>query len=681
MRFSLTIVMFSALLLSGCSSLAGGLGKHDSATSVPTGGGILSQLRPKVDPRFVAKAQQEELERTAAQAAQAQAMRDQAQAQATADGNGRVLPQVSTDPIASQQAVAANIGLPASVDTSISANVTGSAAPTGVPDMWSGGSPIAPTPPPQLVADARKGQAATYGSYNGTVPPPPPGSLAGGSLTPPPPAVTLSTQANMQGADPNNPYGNPYANPYVNPYANPYLNPYAVPYQGGYPAMMPPQQPERPAGLFGSGQAVPRANAGSDAPVERKRANFIPITPTGMEARSPYKQRDDLKVLWKGAQTGASLQQFTRDAKLAENLSKIDVSLPGDATKGSFSVGQRQVDTIFKPVLIDKRIAPIVRRVQSDLVQSYYRYLYTYNKFALAQQTSAARKQEAEVANTDSERQRALADQAQAQNEADSAREDMKSAQLELANAAGANAARSIIGRVSGITPTPDSLAAPEPAQAAQAESKGMFGLPSIGSLFSFGGKKQQPEGDAVATALPAKMAAQPLEKAARAEKKDEVKKEKAEAKKAAKAPKNAVADKNAKSASTDKVADLAPAPAAASAASKAESAPEAAPEPAAPSSGVSVELQGVNITARKSTLSVVIKNSGQGDFSFNADDFSVAENNHKLSDAAMRADFDTTLVQPNQEVKGTITIFGRPWSPRLTVSLSDGNRQVQMKR
>lgn len=36
---------------------------------------------------------------------------------------------------------------------------------------------------------------------------------------------------------------------------------------------------------------------------------------------------------------------------------------------------------------LDKRVQPAVRRAQTDLVQSWYRYLYTYNKFALAQQT------------------------------------------------------------------------------------------------------------------------------------------------------------------------------------------------------------------------------------------------------------------------------------------------------
>jgi archaellum component FlaG (FlaF/FlaG flagellin family) len=91
--------------------------------------------------------------------------------------------------------------------------------------------------------------------------------------------------------------------------------------------------------------------------------------------------------------------------------------------------------------------------------------------------------------------------------------------------------------------------------------------------------------------------------------------------------------------------------------------------------------LKGVNVTARKSILTVAIKNSGQSDFSFNPDSFAVSENNHKLSEAAMRADFETTLVQPSQEVQGTITIFGRPWNDRLTVSLSDGTRNLQMHR
>jgi hypothetical protein len=208
-----------------------------------------------------------------------------------------------------------------------------------------------------------------------------------------------------------------------------------------------------------------------------------------------------------------------------------------------------------------------------------------------------------------------------------------------------------------------------------------MFGipLPNFGSMLGFGGNKAKAEPaemTAAAVPLPAKgMAAQPAEDGKKGK---GLLKKKAKAE-VAKASKGDKADK----ASDDKASDLSAAPQIASAAAAPHSVSESPAEaaPAAAPSGVSVELKGVNITARKSTLSVVIKNSGQGDFSFNTDDFSVAENNRKLSDAAMRADFDTTLVQPNQEVKGTITIFGRPWSDRLTVSLSDGSRVVQMRR
>ena len=108
---------------------------------------------------------------------------------------------------------------------------------------------------------------------------------------------------------------------------------------------------------------------------------------------------------------------------------------------------------------------------------------------------------------------------------------------------------------------------------------------------------------------------------------------------------------------------------------------PPAPSAPAVPASTISMELKGVNVTARKSILTVAIKNNGESDFSFDPESFAISENNHKLSEAAMRADFETTLVQPNQEVKGTITIFGRPWNERLTVSLSDGSRNVQMRR
>jgi hypothetical protein len=99
-----------------------------------------------------------------------------------------------------------------------------------------------------------------------------------------------------------------------------------------------------------------------------------------MEARSPYKLRDDLKVLWKGAMTTGTLGQLlAREPKLSESLNRVDVGLPSESSKGSFSVGPRQIDSIFKPVALDKKVMPVVRRTQADLVQAYYRYLYTYN--------------------------------------------------------------------------------------------------------------------------------------------------------------------------------------------------------------------------------------------------------------------------------------------------------------
>ena len=302
---------------------------------------------------------------------------------------------------------------------------------------------------------------------------------------------------------------------------------------------------------------------------------------------------------------------------------------------------------------MDKKAYATVRRMQSDLVQSYYRYLYAYHKFALAQQTLSARKQEVEVAGSDSEKQRAAADVAQSQNDADSAKEDLKAAQMELASTAGTNAARSIIGKVSGITPSSESLAVAEPEPPAPAENKGVFGF---GSLFGFGGKpaaeqpKEQPREKAV------KVAAAPVAKAG----KD--KKVEGNGKKGAKT-----------AAAAQPEGDLKPAPAPVAA--------SAEPAPQSTSGGISMELKGVNVTARKSVLTVAIRNNSENDFSFDPEAFAVSENNHKLAEAALRADFETTLVQPNQEVKGTITIFGRPWNDRLSVSLSDGSRNVQLRR
>ncbi len=693
MRFPLPLLALISILLTGCSPLGGSLGRVDSKSHTP-GNGVLGQLRPKVDPRYIERARQEEYARAQEQMAQAQAQggMNNGNGGMSTDGMGRVLPRVITDPISGQMSSAGTLSQSSNesvnADLNAGTNPAVQSAQTAQANSGTGTGPEGTITPVSdqsqgqiMVADASK--AASYGAYGSTVPPPPPGSLSGGSLSPPPPAVTLSTQANVGSyQDPNNPYGNPnpYANPYAqqnpyaNPYANPYLNPYAIPYQGqGYPPQpMIQQQPERPSGLFGSGQRAPKRD---DEEVERKKVStFVPITPTGMDSRSPYKQRDDLKVLWKGALSTATIQQISgKDPRLAESLNRIDVGLPLDGSKGNFSVAQRQIDAIFKPVAIDRRVAPAVKRAQTDLVQSYYRYLYTYNKFALAQQTYAARKQEVEVATTDSEKQRAAADVAQSQNEAESSRDDMKTAQMELSAVAGANAARSIISRVSGISPSMEALTQAEP-QAAPAERTSMFGglgglgnLGGIGSFFGMGNKPKTNEQEApvarVAMAAPAK----------KTEKVQNVKPGKEPKKEKVKEKKKEVADKG----------DLQPssiAAASAQAAREVAREPERAPV-AVDSSPVQLQLKGVTTTARKSVLTVAIKNSGQSDFSFNPESFAVSENNHKLSEAAMRADFETTLVQPSQEVNGTITIFGRPWNERLTISLSDGTHNLQMHR
>jgi len=75
-----------------------------------------------------------------------------------------------------------------------------------------------------------------------------------------------------------------------------------------------------------------------------RRANFVPITPTGMESRSAYKQKDDLKVLWKGALGNSAVQAMaSRDERMAQQLTQIDVSLPSESSRGSFNVSQRLI--------------------------------------------------------------------------------------------------------------------------------------------------------------------------------------------------------------------------------------------------------------------------------------------------------------------------------------------------
>lgn len=656
------LLLLTALALAGCSQQGTSSGGAQAQTS-SGGQGILGRLRPKADPADIQKMHDEQAAALAKQqqemAAQQAAQQALGQQQPLPDGStdltglGRILPKVSTDPIAPPAEEVAAAG-PVITPSESSGSSSGTSNPFSNP-MFT--APPVSTPPPPPVA--------TYGAPGGgAVPPPPPGGNLGSGLVPPPPAVTLSTQAQtIAGMPPGDP-SNPYANPYMNPYAIPY--PQAYPQQA-YPGYAPqfqqpavPQQPSRPSGSpFGSGGASSgggssRAASDSDddpkaAERARKAASFVPITPTGMEARSAYKQRDELKILWKGALTSGSLSGIARDEKYAEELNRVDVSLPNEATKGSFSISQRQVDSFFRTPQMDKKLYPVVRRVEGELVQTYLRYLYAYNKFSLASQTVSARKQEADMANSASEQQRAAADLSQAQSEADSARDDMKAAQTELAGAAGAQAARTIISRVTGVTPSMESLnvADAQPAPQQQ-QSKGIFGL------FGGGGKKdaqQQPQ-----QAAPDQSAAQV-----------------AKADRAAQDKKSKVKDKKGK----DKGQDLTPSP---QVADKSD-APDAAPAQAAPQGDISFELKGVNVTPRKSVLTVAIRNAGANNFSISPDVISISEGNRKLSEASVRADFDTTLVQPNQEVKGTITIFGRPWSDKLAVVLSDGGKSIPMHR
>jgi hypothetical protein len=672
---------------------------------------VLGTLRPKVDPKILAKIEQQEAEaRAAAGSSQAGSGNSLPGVSSFFGGQGRVLPKVITDPIAPSAEEVARQSGPivtsannnASPDPTAAAAEMASAASSSIAAATSGAVPQQP-------------QVATYGASYGTVPPPPPGALGGG-LIPPPPAVTLSTQAQAMAYAPGSP--NPAAaNPYANPYNNPYMNPYGMQYppQGFIPSA--PMPVQRPAGSPFSTAGSSSRNSNNDdsddtAKPKKSTANFMPITPTGMEARSPYKQRDDLKILWKGfLATSPDIKSIVKDEKIADQLNKIDVGLPGDSTKGSFEVSQRQVDNIFKAGSLDKRLLPTVKKLQKDLVQSYMRYLYSYNKFALAQQTVTARKQEVDVAGSPSEAQRAAADLSQSQTDADSTRDDMKAAQSELVSTVGPAAARTIIGHVSSVTPTLESLTqnSDQSSDESGKNSKGGVDvISSVGSLFGFHHKKEDAEksgdsdDDSDKKAAPAKAEKQGKNdktakgnkdskdskdkdkadksiKVAKGDKGDKADKSKVKESKAeAKKEKGKDKDKDVKVADKKKDAgDLSPAPE--SVASKSSGGGSDAP--ATSKSDISFVLREVSVTPRKSVLTVSIHNSGSNSFSFGPDAVSISDGTHKLSDAAVRADFDQTLVPPNQDVKGTITIFGRPYNDKLAVVLSDGGKSVQMRR
>lgn len=667
-------LFFATLVLS--SIAVGGCGQAGSAADPSRGaaqagrGSVLGKLRPKADPGMVAQLKEDEIRAQQEQMRQAQEALARQQGGSTdvtdLSGFGSILPKVSTEPISAPPAESiANQPLLTALNPFAPA-----AANIGAGGATLDTTSLAPAEDTTPVVDAPpQAQIASYNPYYTptSVPPPPPGAIAGG-LVPPPPAVTLSTQAAV--GDPGA-YPNPYANSYGNPYANPYLNPYAIPYQPApqMPAIQQPP-PQRPSGLFGNNSSG-RGQEDRDEDDERrsekkKEVDFVPIRPTGMPSRSPYKQREDLKVLWDGSLSSYAFEDvLNQDGNLLPILKRVNVGLPPDATRGMFTVPPRTVSAVFRPMKINKKVDGQVAKLQHDLVQSYYRYLYTYNKFALSQQTVAARKQEVEVAGSRSEKQRAAADMASAQNEAESAREDMKAAQYELAAVAGANAARTIIGRVSGVTPSIGTLAqAEKSAQPVEPEGGSHNGvLGSMGKIF-FGNRGGSSRSEAAAEdEKPARVA------------------EKKMAEKSAEKPK-AKKGKNLLGKS-DNGEDLAPSPTTTATARQTDPVvPRDAGSTLKAASGpISFELKNVDITARKSILSVAIRNSGSENFKLSADDVSISEGNKKISEAAMRAEFDSALVKPNQEVKGKITIFGRPWNDRLVVNITNGTSNIQLKR
>jgi hypothetical protein len=596
---------------------------------------VIGSLRPKADPAVVEQIRQEEIKRQ--QDAQAQAI---AASQQQGSDNGFFnfggLPKVETGTISGDYTKQNTQG---QIPTSTSTPPTTESSPSGQTastqnnsnSFWPfGGQQQAAPPPPQ--------QVASYGGYGGS------GGSAG--MIPPPPAVTLSTQAQTMAPQP---YAIPPGD--YNPYTA--YNPYA------YPQQAVPQQPRLPQGsMFGNqGEGQQAASAEESKP---KKADIQVITPTGMEPRSSFKQRDDLKILFKAALALNGLSgPACKDARIAQDVSRIDVALPSESTKGSSAIGQRQIDMLYKGTCNDKRIVPAVKKIQSEVTQSYYRFLYSFNKYSLAQQTVAARKQEGSVAETNSEKQRAAADLAKAQEEADSTKDDLRSSQNDLAGISGAPAARSVIQRVSGVAPSLESLAQAEPQNQTpkSGTSKvmnsvaGWFG--NVGGVIGLG-KKQPSAGDDTADG----------EKVATAPKPEKPEKEKKQDKKGkgVKAPQEAIAAKPAD-------------------APKAAAAEEPDDKPAPQAGTVAFQLKDVQTTPRKSVLRVAIRNNGDEQFTFNPDVVSVAEGDHKLAEAAVRAEFDTTVVAPNSEITGTITIFGRPWNDKLKVSFSEGGRTIQLHR
>lgn len=666
-RFRTATLILSLFALGGCAQ---GGSESDSSMSGPSRArsqsSVLTKLRPKANPNKVrAVHEQEERERQEQIKRAQEAMAAQQEAsnknlfQTTMDGVGSLLPKVSTEPISAPPAESIASGMPSLNPFAVSQPAE---AAQPVPTNNGGIDSTSLTPADDVMPVSGNAgmpnnqQVATYSLHYSPagIATPPPGAINGGSMVPPPPAVTLSTDARVgyppppPNAMPYNPYG------YANPYQNPYMNPYQVPYQPPTQPVQPPPEPKRPKGLFGSGKSSkPKTEVEVPEKKVEDHSDFVPIRPTGMSARSPYKQRDDLKILWNGALGSYSFHEvLAQDDKLESILRRVSVGMPPDSSRGMFTVPQRRVQTVFRPLKLNKKVSGKVRKLQHDLVQSYYRYLYTYNKYLLAQQTVAARKQEIEVARTRAEKQRAHADLAKSENEAESTKEDMRAAQYELAAVAGARASRSLIGRISGITPSVGALAQAEKStqpveiDPGKGANKGVFG--SVGSWFKGPGggvsKKKAPK------------------------------------------PKPKKVAKKSNSGGGfffgRKSKDLSPKPS-----SKATKIASRAPMPAAHAkakklvSPISFELKNVDITARKSILSVAIRNTGTKNFKVTPEDISISDGTRKISSETLRAKFDSNLVRPNQEVKGKITIYGRPWNDRLAVFLSDGSSNVQLKR
>lgn len=646
-------LVVATILISVCLTGCAGGAPQDGRLPPARGMGVLGRVRPKASEESLKQVDAQEQQ--ARDAAQQMAASQDAPAEQSGgafnslNGLGRILPGVSTEPFAQTPGEAATASGPLVNPFGIGLPAADAKAGSGAFDT----STLTPAADASPMVESPPAAVATYSdSYTPTsVPPPPPGAVAGG-LVPPPPAVTLSTNAAVAYGGDNHyvvPPPAPY-NPYMNPYANPYMNPYAMPpYQQMPPQQqMPQQEPQRPA-LFGGGKkkVVDEEEEEEKAEERQKQIDFVPIRPTGMDARSPYKQRDDIKTLWNGAIETANYQKLVdMDKDLAKQTKLIAVGLPTEATKGTFSITPRHLNAVFHPVKLGKKVNEPVRKMQYDLVQAYYRYLFSFNKFAIAQQTVAARKQEIEVASSMAEKQRATADMARAQDAAESAKEDMRESQYELASVAGASAARTVIGRVSGVTPGVNALSqADSTVEPVDLESgKGILGF---GKLFGGGSKAPKQQEDEA----PVKVAnVKPSKSKSRVEKPVDGE-------------------------------DLVPSRTAATRVPKSESSAAAGKKTSAPASPISFELKDVKITARKSVLTVAIRNSGAEAFKVSPDVISLAEGNQKISEAALRAEFDSTLVQPNMEVSGRITIFGRPWNDRLAVFISDGSRNVPLKR